>query len=58
VKSRHILALAIFIVPWVFWIYAIMSASNSGFTENEFAVQLMVLGGAVSMVAASVAAIW
>lgn len=55
---RKLIGLAIFIIPWPFWIYSIMSASNSGLFENQLAVQLMVLGGAVSMVAASVAVLW
>jgi hypothetical protein len=58
VSRRRWVALAIFIAPWVFWIYSIASANSSGFFENEFAVQTMVLGGAISMVAGAVAAFW
>lgn len=58
VSKRRLLALAIFIVPWFFWAFSIGSASAGGFTENQWAVQLMVLGGAISMVAGAVAAFW
>jgi hypothetical protein len=39
----------VFAVP--FWVIAISSASGHGFFENEFAVQSMIMGGAVSMIA-------
>jgi hypothetical protein len=32
-----------------FWAYAITSASASGFFEDSLAVQMMIMGGAVSM---------
>jgi hypothetical protein len=58
VSKRRLLALAVFVVPWFFWLFSIASASSGGFKENEWAVQLMVLGGALSMVAASIAELW
>ncbi|MDE1857921.1 MAG: hypothetical protein KGI26_02475 [Thaumarchaeota archaeon] len=58
VARRKLLALAVFIVPWVFWIMAIGSASSRGFFEDQWAVQTMVLGGAISMVAGAIAAFW
>lgn len=58
VARRKLIALVVFIAPWVFWLSAIASASNSGFFENEWAVQTMVLGGAISMVAGAIAAFW
>ncbi|MDG6909470.1 MAG: hypothetical protein JRN57_01070 [Nitrososphaerota archaeon] len=58
VARRRLIALAVFVVPWVFWILAIGSASSHGFFENEWAVQTMVLGGAISMVAGAIASFW
>lgn len=58
VTRRRLIALLVFVVPWVFWLSAIASASNSGFFENEWAVQTMVLGGAISMVAGAIAEFW
>ena len=58
VARRKLLALVVFIIPWVFWITAIGSASSSGFFEDQWAVQTMVLGGAISMVAGAIAAFW
>ncbi|MHB8567978.1 MAG: hypothetical protein ACYC7D_14510 [Nitrososphaerales archaeon] len=56
-SKTRILALIIFFIPWVFWITSIAHASNSGFIEDKYAIQVMVLGGAISMVAGSVAAL-
>jgi hypothetical protein len=58
VAPRSMLAVAIFAVSWVLWIVAIWSAVGRGFFEDQFALQAMVLGGAVSMVAAAVARMW
>lgn len=58
VARRRLIALVVFIVPWFFWILAISSASGHGFFEDEWAVQMMVLGGAISMVAGGIAAFW
>lgn len=57
-KARKMVALAVFIVPWVMWALAIGSASHGGFFENQWAVQMMVVGGAVSMAAGAIAALW
>jgi Sec-independent protein secretion pathway component TatC len=57
-KPRKIAALIVFLAAWPFWLYAIWDASLHGFFENQTAVQLMVLGGAVSMVAAALAELW
>lgn len=57
-STRRIVALVVFIVPWVFWLTAISHASNFGFMEDKYGVQIMVLGGAISMVAGSIAALW
>ncbi len=56
--ARRIIALVIFVIPWIMWAVAIGHASGSGFIEDRYAVQIMVLGGAVSMVAGSVAVMW
>lgn len=56
--TKWYIALAVFAIPWFFWMYAIWHASGSGFTEDELAVEIMVLGGAISMVAGSIAAFW
>jgi hypothetical protein len=49
--KRKIAAIIFMIVPFVFWLTAIAGASASGFFENQTDVQLMVLGGALSMLA-------
>jgi hypothetical protein len=51
-------SLALFAVPFFFWMYAVSHASNSGFTEDQLALQIMVLGGAISMVAGGLAVFW
>ena len=45
------------LVGWViialavpFWVAAIIGASTSGFFETELSVQLMIMGGAISMI--------
>ena len=58
VARRILIALAVFAVAWVFWILAIGSATSQGFFEDQWAVQMMVLGGAISMVAGAIAAFW
>ena len=58
VARRKLVALAVFVVPWIFWTLAISSAIQHGFFEDQWAVQMMVLGGAVSMVAGAIAAFW
>jgi hypothetical protein len=58
VSRRRLIALLVFIVPWVFWASAIANASAHGFFEDQWAVQTMVLGGAISMVAGGIAAFW
>ena len=58
VSRRRLIALAVFIIPWFFWLSAIASGNSSGFFENEWAVEAMVLGGAVSMVAGAIAVFW
>jgi hypothetical protein len=57
-KTRYYIGLAIFVISWILWPIAIVHASNSHFTEDQFALQIIVLGGAVSMVAGSIAAFW
>ena len=57
-SGKKIVGLAIFVIPWIFWLYSISHASNSGFTEDQLAVQVMVLGGAISMVAGAFANLW
>lgn len=58
VSRRRLVALAVFVVPWAFWILAIGSASSHGFFEDQWGVEMMVLGGAISMVAGAIAAFW
>ena len=58
IAMRWWIALAVFVIPWAFWLTAISSASNGHFLENQFAVQTMVVGGAISMVAGSIAIFW
>ncbi|MHB2037634.1 MAG: hypothetical protein ACYCPW_12975 [Nitrososphaerales archaeon] len=51
IQRRRMIGWAIMIIPFALWITAIGSASSHGFFENSFAVQVMILGGAVSMIA-------
>lgn len=55
---RKLAALILFLAAWPFWILAILGASAHGFFETEYNVQLMVMGGAVSMVAGALAELW
>ena len=55
---RRIAAILVFLAAWPFWILAIAGGSAHGFFETEYNVQLMVLGGAVSMAAATLAELW
>jgi hypothetical protein len=57
-KTKYYVGLAIFVISWILWPIAIVHASGSHFTEDEFALQVIVLGGAVSMVAGSIANMW
>jgi hypothetical protein len=57
-KRTRLFALPILAVSFFFWIYATVGASASGFFLDQTDVQVMVLGGAVSMVAAAVAMLW
>ncbi|GEM_PF-4146469 len=56
-STTRIIAVIIFIIPWFFWFTALAHASNSGFLEDKYAIQVIVLGGAISMVAGSIAAL-
>lgn len=58
VAPKRLVFVAALLVSCVFWITSIMSASNGGYFENEWAVQTMVLGGAISMVGAAIAEFW
>lgn len=57
-STRKIVALVIFVIPWIFWLSAISHAISFGFIEDKYAIQLMVLGGAISMVAGSITVMW
>jgi hypothetical protein len=46
------------IIALIFWIVGISSAVSHGFFEDEFAVQLLILGGAISMLAGLVWTPW
>jgi hypothetical protein len=50
-KTTKILGWIILLMAAVLWFTAIGSAVGRGFFEDQNAVQLIVLGGAVSMVA-------
>ena len=58
VTPKRLVALGLLLVSSVFWASSILSASHGGFFENQWAVQTMVLGGAISMVAGSFAEFW
>ncbi|MDG6981326.1 MAG: hypothetical protein JRN51_09495 [Nitrososphaerota archaeon] len=58
VAKKNFIAIALLLVSSVLWATAIISASNSGFFENEPAVEMMVMGGAISMVAAAIWRPW
>ncbi|MDG6996791.1 MAG: hypothetical protein JRN52_12785 [Nitrososphaerota archaeon] len=57
-SKRRIIALIVFVVPWFFWLTSISHAISFGFVEDKYGVQMMVLGGAVSMVAGAISALW
>jgi hypothetical protein len=57
-SPRRIAALVVFILPWIMWAVAIGHASASGFLEDKYAVQLMMISGAVSMVAGCLYQVW
>jgi hypothetical protein len=48
-RPKRILGWILLIAAVPFWAYAITSASASGFFEDSLAVQMMIMGGAVSM---------
>lgn len=52
-KTRRIVGWIIMIIPFIFWLTAIGHASNSGFFADAYAYQVMVLGGAISVIAAA-----
>ena len=58
IAPKKLVFVALLLVAFVFWISSIMSASSGGFFENEWAVETMVLGGAISMVGAAIAEFW
>ena len=49
---RRILGWIIMIPAFVFWLYAIGSATRAGFFADPFAYQIIVMGGALSTIAA------
>jgi hypothetical protein len=57
-KRKYYIALGLFVVSWILWPIAIVHASNSHFTEDYFALEILVLAGAVSMVVGSIADLW
>ncbi len=57
-KTKYYIALGVFVIPWFFWFFALFHASNSHFTEDELALQVIVLGGAIAMVSGAIAAVW
>lgn len=57
-SNRRIIAVVVFVIPWIFWLTAISHAVSYGFLEDKYAVQIMVLGGAISMVAGSISVMW
>lgn len=40
------------IIPFIFWLASIGGASNAGFFADAFDYQIMVMGGAISTIAA------
>jgi len=50
-RLTRIVGWVIVAVAFVFWFTAIAGATASGSFENQGAVQLMILGGAISMIA-------
>jgi hypothetical protein len=51
---RKIVFLILLAVAMVLWLISISLAVKGGFFENELALQLMVLGGATSMVGGAI----
>jgi len=58
IKLRRIVFIVLMIVALIFWLTSISLAVKSGLFENELAVQLMILGGAVATVGGAVLAPW
>lgn len=51
-RTRRIIGWIAMIPAFVFWLLAIGSASSAGFSADAYAFQIMVMGGAISTVAA------
>ncbi len=58
INPRKIVFIVMLLIAFVLWLTSISMAVKSGLFENELAVQLMVLGGAVAMVGGAVVAPW
>jgi hypothetical protein len=50
-KVRKVAGIILMIIALAFWLTGISSATSHGFFENQFAVQVLILGGAISMLA-------
>ena len=57
-SRKRVIGLAILAIPFFFWMASISNASNAHFLEDQWAVQVMVLGGAISMVAGAISFLW
>lgn len=60
-KTRRLIGWLVMIPAFVFWLVSIASASHSGFFADAYAYQIMVMGGAISTIAAlllNIEAIW
>jgi hypothetical protein len=57
-NPRKIVFIVMLLIAFVLWLTSISMAVKSGFFENELALQLMILGGAVAMVGGAVVAPW
>lgn len=57
-SKGKVVAIPLLAISIVMWIYSVIGASSSGFFSDQLDLQWMVLGGAVSMVAGALAALW
>ncbi len=51
-KTRRVVGWVIMIIPFIFWLTSIGGASHAGFFADPFDYEIMVMGGAISTLAA------
>ncbi|MDG6997855.1 MAG: hypothetical protein JRN15_01935 [Nitrososphaerota archaeon] len=51
-KTRRLIGFLIMIPCFVFWLYAVGGASHAGFFADAYDYQVIIMGGALSTIAA------